>query len=321
MIPLKAQGNLFIILFNGYGDAFLALPVLRQIIQQFRRHKIYLACFDFQINTLFHDLEVDFVAGESIEKKILPSKELKKLRFEQLVSFNAYYPDSFESEIRKIYPDVTRWGFCDFNGTPFPKFQTSSRHMREQYFEVIGWKPLYSQAQRQVRILPQAQRKFNDFFQDTLSSKPLFYTLHLDSLREKMWNLKNWFSIIEYLWSKWNARPLILGEETPEAEELTMKFSFARKLPSSMGIDAHFAAIENTEFFIGIDSIFAHIADSFQKLMIVLFGPSDNLVWGPTNPNSIIVKPRIGNSTNNISPEEVIILLDQVFNRRANNAN
>lgn len=322
MIRLKAQGNLFIILFNGYGDAFLALPVLRQIIQRFQRHKIYFGCFESQIKTLFHDLEVDFIAGELVEKEILLGRELNNLHIEQLVSLNAYYPDKIESEIRITYPDVARWGFCDSNGIPFPRIDTSSRHMREQYFEVIGWKPSYSLAQRQVRILPQARKRFNEFLlQDAATGNPLFYTLHLDSLCEKMWDLKNWVPIIEYLWSKWNARPLILGEETPEAEQLILKFSFARKLPSSLGIDAHFAAIENTKFFVGIDSVFAHVADSFQKQMVVLFGPTDELNWGPTNPNAITVKPQHGNSMNNISPEEVIFLLSKVFNRSRNNAN
>ncbi|HEV7398231.1 MAG TPA: glycosyltransferase family 9 protein [Pyrinomonadaceae bacterium] len=315
MTPLIPKGNLLILLFNGYGDCFLALPALREIRRRFTSNKIYMACFPDQANSLFQDLDFHFVAATGSNGQIRTEADLAELDFQQIVSFNAYFPCSVECELMERYEKLPRWGFCDMFGTPVDTVVgLSNSHMRDQYFQVLGWEPQYSEMDRRVFLPAKTVDAFEDVLKEwssTLGER--VYSLHLDSLPEKMWPVAKWLELVDYIWSRWGAWPILLGEEDDQALPVVQRFSYARRLPSQAGIALHFAAVKLTSAFIGIDSIFAHVSDSYEKPSVILFGPSDPVVWGPVSQLSRLVATKENKLLNELSPVEVEQEVDALF--------
>lgn len=276
-----------------------------------------MACFSEQIDALFQPLDFKFLPVMVEGGQRLLQEDLKSLDVQQLVSFNAYFPCPVESELLQHFPTLPRWGFCDFSGRPVSSGTIKpSAHMRDQYFQVMAWDSTYSLVDRQVFLTVECQRKVEELLRAWRDVKgDRLYVLHLDSLQEKMWPLVNWIEIVAHIWSRWRAWPLILGEETLEARRLLECFSFASKLPSQLGIALHFAVVKSAMLFIGIDSVFAHVADSYEKPSIILFGPTDPTHWGPIGPRSSLIRAGGGNEMHNISPAMVKAAVEAQFSR------
>ena len=315
LTPLMPNGNLLILLFNGYGDCFLALPALREIRRRFTSSTIYMACFTDQTNSLFQDLDFHFIAATGSDGQIRTEADLAELDFRQIASFNAYFPCSVERELMERYQKLSRWGFCDMFGNPVETLVgLRNSHMRDQYFQVLGWEPQYSEMDRQVFLSAKTVGAFEDVLKEWSSSLgDRVYSLHLDSLPEKMWPVAKWLELIDYIWSRWGAWPILLGEEDEQASTVVQRFPYARKMPSQAGIALHFAAVKLTCAFVGIDSVFAHVSDSYGKPSVILFGPSDPVVWGPVSQLSRLVTTKKNKLLNDLSTFEVEQEVDALF--------
>jgi|SRR5947207_1714151 len=79
----------------------------------------------------------------------------------------------------------------------------------------------------------------------------------------------------------------------------------------------HFAAISVGRAFLGIDSVFAHIADSLQIPSVVLFGFFDLRVWGPVSSTSVAIQMEGHRPLQELSPldaiERIDVTLSQAF--------
>jgi Glycosyltransferase family 9 (heptosyltransferase) len=307
--PLQAESNLLILLLNGYGDCFLALPVLREIQRRFTSKRVCMVSFNDEIDALFGDLDFNFIRGNRTSQSC-STLETERFDFEQIVSLNAYFPCSIESELTAGRQRLPRWAFCDLNGDAL---KLDHLHMRDQYFHVLGWQPLYSDADRQVFLSNETSTAVEEIIREWIGTLGAnFYAIHLDSLPEKLWPTNSWIDVVDYMWSRWGAWPILLGEESEQAAILLQRFSYARKLLSSIGISSHFAAVKLARAFVGIDSIFAHIADSYGLPNVILFGPSDPVVWGPVNKNSRLVIAR-NQELSNLAPLQVKQQLDALL--------
>lgn len=311
---LIPRGNLLVVLFNGYGDAFLALPALREILRRHRQQEVLLACYADQVETIFHGLKLRFVSGNLDEGRLSTTPCVNELEFQQVVSFNAYYPNGFEQEVAEHFAGRPRFGFCDDKGRPIHLSSQASLHMRDQYFAVLGWKAAYCLADRQAHIpataLSQARKVIRGWSKEFGN---LCYALHLDSLPEKMWPVEKWLVLVSHIWSRWRAWPVILGEENEQAAALIRSLPFARKLPAASGISTHIAAVALAKSFIGIDSLFAHVADSYDKPMVAMFGPSDSMLWGPKSSNASVIKSETDGQMCHIPTERCIEAVDSLF--------
>jgi len=307
--PLEARSNVLIFLLNGYGDCFLALPVLREIQRRFRLKTVYMVSFSDEIDALFKDLDFNFIRVNRTAPG--PSRfETQELNFEQIVSLNAYFPCSIESELTAGREQLPRWAFCDLNGIAL---RLDHLNMRDQYFHVLGWQPLYSEADRHVFLSDETLTAVEEIIRKWISSLGAsFYAIHLDSLPEKMWPTSYWINVVDFMQLRCGAWPILLGEESEQATILLQRFSYVRKLPSSLGISAHFAAVKHARAFLGIDSIFAHVADSYGLPSVILFGPSDPIVWGPVSKNSRLIIAR-NRELSDLAPLQVKQQLDAVL--------
>lgn len=313
MESFKPAGHVMVSLFNGYGDCLLALPVLRSIVETVgATGNVYLAAFPNMAETVFAGLNCKRICVSDIDPQALMTDGgFDDIPVEQFISFNAYFPCPVDIEIHRRFPNIPYWGFCDLKGTVTLPESYRNIHMRDQFFHVLGLSPTYSQAMRWPHIPPQILQGLSSVFgqdQDTVRC----YALHIDSLNEKMWPVERWAAVVEYLWQNWRVWPLILGEGHQDHLVLLNRFAFAKTVPMQGGIQLQFAAVQHTRFFLGIDSIFAHVADCYDKPMVVLFGPSIPSIWGPVGKAAHLVAPRHGGEMGSIDEDNVLDALVRV---------
>jgi ADP-heptose:LPS heptosyltransferase len=237
--------------------------------------------------------------------------DLDGLDIQQIVSLNCYTPNSVDMDLASLYPDLPRWAFYDAVGNSVIPAQ--GKHMRDLYFDVLGWEANYSLSDRQAIIAPEQTEKFSQLYQRWISENgERAYALHLDTHKKKMWAIEKWTEVVSHLWRRWNAWPIVLGKDSESSRKLEQSFRFVRKLPSKP-MALHLSAVKLLEVFIGVDSIFAHIADSYSKPMVVLYGPTDLALWGPMNPQAWVVRPDGEAEMSNISIDKVICTVDGAF--------
>jgi ADP-heptose:LPS heptosyltransferase len=179
--------------------------------------------------------------------------------------------------------------------------------MRDLYFEVPGWPAHYSLSERQVLIRDEETNQVYGLYKEwSREHGDRFYALHLDSSETKMWPVINWVKVISHIWSHWRAWPFIVGLNTGISKALQAQLPFVLKPPTDVKISMDFAVVKLAPAFVGIDSVFAHVADSYQKPMVVLFGAMDPALWGPCGPGSAVVRPDNRNEMRDISVRKVI---------------
>lgn len=312
-MTLRTDGDIVISLYNGYGDAVLALPALRAISRLWPESRIHLACREDQKNTVFSGLDVRFlnVRDDGTHIRVTEAESI----FPQcIISWNAYFPCAVDAAISLRFGSVPRLGFCDSTGSlmrsvlPFTK-----AHMRDQYFYVLDAAPKYSLADRQIDISDLWENRFEGWQRACGMHSAKSYALHLDSTEDKMWPAEHWARLVARIWSEWGALPLIIGEDSAHSQLLLERFGFARKIPAQLGIGTHFVAVRSSAAFIGIDSVFAHVADSFDTPMMALFGSADPRIWGPVGNRSITVCCPTGLQLADLGYDEVARAMDQMF--------
>ena len=105
-----------------------------------------------------------------------------------------------------------------------------------------------------------------------------------------MWPVDLWVHVVVNLYEETRQWPLIVGSNHEDVEALCIRAPFVRKIPREFGINEHFAVIKLSPMFLGIDSIFMHIADSYNKPMVTLFGPTSPTIWGPIGNKAITLQ-------------------------------
>jgi len=314
MTAFHTDGDILISLSNGYGDALLALPALHVLRRRFPKSGIHLVCQEDQAKTIFSGMEICLIG--LVQGRINAAlANLSALSPSSFVSWNAYFPSIVDDAIRARFKDAAYWGFADASGVLTPLATScADAHMRDQYFHVIGLDPQYSLIERQAHISAECRIRFEHWLHTCgLESGERWYALHLDSTEDKMWPLEQWVRLVSHVELKWRATPVIVGEDSTCSKGLLAAFPRACKLPASMGIAVHFAAVRTSPVFIGIDSVFAHIADTFEKPLMVLFGAADPRIWGPVGRQSHVVRCSPRTLIRDLRHEDALNAVDQVI--------
>lgn len=310
---MRENGTLITII-GGYGDAFLALPAIREVARRRNPKQVHLLCPEAHIAAFFADLDLNYLPIPP-EMDTVPAADLAHLSIQEVISFNVFYPCSVDQLVGEEFASARWQGFFDRYGRLMVRPSAIvNKHKRDQYFEVLGLDPAYNLADRRLALRPQ---RVDDIAAFCLKERPFegrrFYTLHLDTQDIKMWPVESWVTVVEHLWNRWRAWPLIIGKPTDSSDALLRQCPFARHMFSYPDIRDQVCAISVGHAFLGIDSMFAHIAESLQTPSVLIFGPFDLTVWGPTSDTSLAIQMKDPELIRELNPAAVIEGIDAIL--------
>lgn len=118
------------------------------------------------------------------------------------------------------------------------------------------------------------------------------------SQREKTWSLANFLYAARFLQNELDLQPVFLGGP---GDDLSAFSEFERFTGNTLAATKDL--ISTAELFIGNDSGPAHLAAAFGVPCIVLFGPSDPLIWGPWKTRAAVLQ---ASPIDGIGPGEVV---------------
>ena len=307
---MRDDGTLITIV-GGYGDAFLALPSIREVARCHGRQQVHLLCPEEHISAFFADLGLNYLPIPP-DMENITAADLTSLSIQEVISFNVFYPCPVDQLAGEVFASARWRGFFDRYGRLMVRPSALvNKHKRDQYFTVLGLDPTYKPEDRRLALGPERVRDITDF---CLRERPpdgrRFYTLHLDTQDIKMWPVGSWVAVAEYLWKSWRAWPLIIGKPTDSSDALLRECPFARDMFSYPNIRDQVCGISAGHAFFGIDSMFAHIAESLQIPSVVIFGPFDLTVWGPTTDMSLAFQMKNPELIRELDPADVIEGID-----------
>lgn len=303
-----------ITMLGGYGDAFLALPSIREVARRFGSDRVHLVCPEAHIAAFFSDLDLNYVPIPP-RRRSVPTADLGLLSVQEVISFNVYYPCEVDQIVGEIFADARWRGFFDRHGTLMVRPSVLvNKHKRDQYFEVLGLDAIYKPADRRMTLSSARMDDVASFCEEGCDPEGrCFYTLHLDTQDIKMWPEESWAAVVDHLWNRWRAWPLIIGKPSGSADVLMQVFPYARSMFAYSSIGDQACAIAAGRAFLGIDSLFAHIADSLEIPSVVIFGTFDIGVWGPVSATSSAIQAKAPRRLRDLDSARVIQCLDDTL--------
>jgi hypothetical protein len=265
--------HVVICLFNAMGDAFLALPVIRFVIECFGRDRVSVWANEYHGRTVYAELgDVVIASAESNLNSAAFRKEdelvalRRRLPAEHAlswVSLNPYAPRTVvEDHAIACLGPLSLW---EFRGMHLRVDAATGAvlHRSDQYFRVIGerrnpgvdrrpWIDAIAR-QRAAAIRDQVHRM----------SKRLV-AVHAQTRTYKCWPQAHWTELGDRLRNE--SELVILGGP---AQALSGSGAY---LTAPQGWDKQVAILAHADVFVGIDSCFSHVADAFNVPGLVLYG-------------------------------------------------
>jgi ADP-heptose:LPS heptosyltransferase len=133
--------------------------------------------------------------------------------------------------------------------------------------------------------------------------------------RLKCWPLDRYFELIERLQAEGDAFVVLFTGEAEEGglRDEVRRFASSRKNVlhvAGLGLMSAAALLSHCGLYIGNDSGFSHLAGALGCSAIVLFGPTNPLVWKPLGPAVEVVSPSAPGPMTQITVEEVIAKIE-----------
>jgi ADP-heptose:LPS heptosyltransferase len=172
------------------------------------------------------------------------------------------------------------------------------RHTVEHYLDLVRSLSA-SDSEPDISLqLPADIRKSVTLVSDEFSLPANYFVLHPGSARpEKYWMADRWAEVIAYATGRFNLPCIITGGQDPvelqHIEDILAKsgdrsaiFNLAGKL--DLLVTASF--IERAAFFMGVDTVAAHVAAAYRLPSITLFGPTNPFHWRARHSRAIVLR-------------------------------
>ena len=200
-----------------------------------------------------------------------------------LISLSFYTPlSNYEVTLIKIIRPNKYFGYENYKLLMQDR-KLSKLPMFIKYFKVCNLD--YKQ---QNRKLPDQLTKEIPFGMDESKVKICF---HIDTDKSKKWFYDNWLKVIDELIGYSKFEIVLLGQP-----KLAKNVNTSILYPDSFLSNLY--QVIYCDFFFGIDSCFAHIADAHLKKGLVLFGPVNFHEWKPYSKNLKAIRAKAGNLDN-----------------------
>ena len=282
--------NPVIIFSNGIGDHFLVLPTIRALSHLFK-DSLSLVC---QKNSLANEIFCEVNFNKVIEIDFYEKNNVRRFDPHKLL------PEIYECD---LLISLNPWGnnldIIDLlNGLKLLKFSIGfykcfsitipfdlSIHNIDLNFKV-------AQAIDNSLELkcfsepPQIGKNFSELQEKVSEIKPKgirILTIHTDTEQEKMWSDEKFIVLLDNIMERHKDICIIpVGisnlrfDETLRYGDRVLQFDRSKKLSFKLAC----AYISISDFFIGIDSVFLHVADLFKIPGVAMFGPTSPIEFG-----------------------------------------
>jgi len=299
---------------NAIGDTFMTLPTIRAFSSTYKRVSIICAPVHVYLLQEIAFEEVFLLETspgtlqESLPEEVFP--ELQKRSFDFFISLSSFHNEiigriiannSFKTAIGYV-------GECYDYELADPYAQTN---MFDVYFKS------YSMLNRHAKIEEYSQPIVpNKTSMGTLAFAEEFklVAVHTDTKPEKMWPESHFIELIRGI-IQYAEEIVVLIIGMPKRD---YSFISERVLQhNSTDFEVSWELLTVSDYFIGVDSCFMHIADINNIPSLALFGPSNELEWGfRFNGNATILKGE-KNSMDTISVDDAL----KCFRRTFRNSN
>ena len=188
---------------------------------------------------------------------------------------------------------VKNKGFFTAFDTHSPRPMISNRPQYQSYLDVIrrlGCDICFSE----------------DFFQKSAATFPKFklapkepYVVIQPGSRWmfKSLSVRQWVELATMVQRKFNCTVVVTGGDSPQEINLGLELSNLDNVISMVGITSILeltVLLRDSQGYVGIDTFTSHLAAFLGIPGVVIFGPSDKVIWGPTFGSSLVI----------ITPEE-----------------
>jgi hypothetical protein len=278
--------HVVISLFNGIGDAFLALPLIRFVIACFGRDHVSVWANGYYCHTVYGELGDIVIASAECNRNTAAERKEEELaalrrglpggRALSWVSLNPYAPRTVvEDYVIAALKPQSLW---EFRGTRvrFDAATGAVLHRMDQYFRVIGERRTPAVDRRPLIGAVAAQRAAAIRDHVHRMSKRLV-AVHAQTRASKCWPPSHWSELGRLLRHECELVLLGLpGQTLPQdSDYLTAPPRWEKQV----------AILAHADAFVGIDSCFSHVADAFDMPGVVLYGDATAAApWRPKGP-------------------------------------
>ncbi len=303
-------------LFNGtgWGDHFLAIPFIKHHTEKYGQESLLIITYQKHIEGLFKNINALYIGLEKpdfcfslLENKII------KFDPDRIICFNAFNGFDFDCHIQLLYPNRKYFGTYTKEGHSIRHPYKEYAHTRDQYFLLPGEELNYTNEHKLLNFDQEEESRFKNHFQSILISYDIDNTIivHLDSEHRKLWNPKSWYLTFRMLLEK--KKNILLIGSNREMINCYINYLPELNFVEEPDIRKVFWLVKTYNYFIGIDSVFAHIADAYNRTGIILFSDYPRHEWGPVSNKLSLLTPAPGKLTTDISFQSMCELLEHKF--------
>jgi len=290
---MQVNKILFITLSN-IGDVILTLPALDLLKAEFPQAKITVmvgprpkSVFE---NSPCVDSLIIYDKYAKLRKKISLFKELKREKFDLVVDlrntfFGVFLPARYKTPF-------------------FLRIPRSVRHMKDRHlYRAFSFKPLAlskdrSKGKSSIHIGPRDEESIEKIYQENNIKKHERIALIAPGARSdiKRWPADKFIGLIQLLNEKLNLKVVLVGDkdDVPVCRYITenLKHSVI-DLSGKTSISELAVLLKRSQVLISNDSAVLHLASYLNIPIVAIFGPTDEVKYGPWPDKYVIVKKDI----------------------------
>lgn len=269
---------------NGYGDHFLNLPAIRALAKHFKGRLTLmginkaLPCIEYGL-PLRQTIPVSMSHGEQGRNFDVTATAKAIGECDLLISLNPWHNDQVDALLMALGSPVSVGFFPEFDIT-IPR--DYGKHTADLAFDMVQFFQPNWQLEDyafQPQFVPKAVA-IGERIRSMLPEDRSLLCIHPDTLAEKMWPEQYWIDLIDtFLENSPDYLVLLLGMKGIDPSKC---HHHQRVVPCyKLSIPATAALIRHADLFIGVDSVFLHVADLYRIPAIGLFGASTSPhEWG-----------------------------------------
>lgn len=265
--------TIVIMILNAIGDGFLAQSAIMSLLNKHKEDRVVLIIPSDLANTVFKYSPVEKVILDIDRNYFYPYYNFcNNLKFinthinsvDILYCLTKFYP--LPNYDLQIIDTLRPKNIYQFNKQDIIEL----KHSSEKYKNFIKRKVSLHQfiTSRCPIITPGFEMEMNKHIATIAKDKP-FIVFHTDTAEPKQWNLEGWKHILQKYTDKYGI--ILIGR--PKSEVLNLFHRVGAKIVKP---DWHLSClfIKHAAYFVGIDSCFAHVADSYEKNGLIVWGKS-----------------------------------------------